>query len=411
MYEIKDKFFRQGKLRKNTITDFPVRICILGGGFGGLYTALELSKINQLRQPDYEITLVEKRDHFLFTPLLYEVVTGELRNGEIAPTYKKLLADSEVKFCQAEIQGVDLENNSVKLQNGDIINYDYLVLAVGKETRLDIVPGAAEYAQTFRSLEDAEYLKEKLRVLEASDIPVIRIAIAGAGPNGVEIACKLADKLKKRGEIRLIDRSDEILKTFPPGCRTASYRALLKLGVQINLRTNIEAIKSDQIILNYEGKTQQFHTDLVLWTGGNKSIQWIKELNCQHNQQGQLIATPTLQLAGYPHIFVLGDLAEIRDIKGNESPTTAQAAFQQAPCTARNIWAKITGQKLKSFSYLYLGEMLTLGIKNAVIYSFGITLDGNLARIIRRGVYIQRLPTLKHKLQVAKRWIFGRMRK
>lgn len=411
MSHTSNKLIKNVNAKNQNITNNPVRICILGGGFGGLYTALELIKIPLICQPKYEIILIEKREHFLFTPLLYEVVTGELLNWEVAPTYKKLLAGSNVKVYQAEIQSVDLEQNLVNLENGTLLNYDFLVLAVGKETRLDIVPGAAENAQTFRSLEDAEYLKERLRVLETSDIPVIKIAIAGAGANGVEIACKLADKLKKRGEIRLIDRGNEILKTFPQGCRTASYRALVKRGVQIDLDTNIEAIKSDAIIINHQGKTQNLQTDLVLWTGGNQSIQWVKELNCQHNQQGQLIATPTLQLAEYPNVFVLGDLAEIRDIKGKKSPATAQAAFQQAPCAARNIWAKITGRRLKYFSYLYLGEMLTLGIKNAVVFSFGITLDGNLAGIIRRGVYIQRLPTLKHKLQVAKKWIFGRVKK
>ncbi|MEA5550498.1 FAD-dependent oxidoreductase [Anabaena cylindrica UHCC 0172] len=407
MYEIKDKNPQKRKIKQS----YPVRICILGGGFGGLYTALELGKFSQIRQPNYEIILIEKRELFLFTPLLYEVVTGELHNSEIAPAYKKLLSDSQAQFHQAEIQSVDLENQLVNLQNGEILTYDYLVLAVGKETRLDVVPGATKYARTFRTLADAEYLKKQLRFLEASNIPLIRIAIAGAGANGVEIACKLADRLKKRGEIRLIDRGNNILKTFSKGSRTASYRALLKRGVQIELDTNIEAIKSDAIIINHQGKTHEFKTDLVLWTGGNQSIEWVKNLKCQHNQQGQLIATPTLQLAEYPNVFVLGDLAEIRDIQGNESPATAQAAFQQAPCAARNIWAKITGRKLKSFSYLHLGEMLTLGIKNAVVHSFGITLDGNLARIIRKGVYIQRLPTLKHKLQVAKRWIVGGMKK
>ncbi len=411
MYDIKDNFRKQGKFKQRSVSNYyPVRICILGGGFGGLYTALELGKFAECPYK-YEITLVEKRNNFLFTPLLYEVVTGELHSWEVAPSYHKLLVDSNAKFYQGEVQGVDLEQKLVSLQNGEILTYDYLVLAVGKETRLDVVPGATEYAQTFRSLADAECLKERLRFLEASDIPVIHIAIAGAGPNGVEIACKLADRLKERGEIHLIDRGNEILKTFSQASRTASYRALVKRGVVINLNTNIEAIKSNKIIINHQGKTHKLETDLVLWTGGNQSIQWVKNLNCQHNQQGELIATPTLQLAGYPNVFVLGDLAEIRDVKGNESPTTAQAAFQQAPCAARNIWAKITGRKLKSFSYLHLGEMLTLGIKNAVIYSFGITLDGNLAGIIRTGVYIQRLPTLKHKIQVAKRWIFGGIKK
>jgi NADH dehydrogenase len=391
---------------KNTTTNYKRRICILGGGFGGLYTALELGKFSQLYS-DYEIILIEKKERFLFTPLLYEVVTGELLDWEVAPSYHKLLAGSPVNFYQGEIENVNLDQKLVNLGNGEVLNYDYLVLAVGKETHLDIVPGAAEYAQTFRSLEDAEQLKAKLRILENSDIAIIKIAVAGAGPNGVEIACKLADRLGKRGEIHLIDRGDEILKTLPQSCKTKSYRALLKRSVQIHLNTSLEEIKSHHVIINHQNQTEKIATDLVLWTGGNQSIQWVKELNCQHNQYGQIIATPTLEIGEYPGVFVLGDIAEIRSKNGKISPTTAQAAFQQAPRTAKNILAKIRGRKLKAFSYLHLGEMLTLGVKNAVVFSFGITLDGKLADIIRRGVYIQRLPTLKHKLQVAKRWIFG----
>ncbi|TAE59144.1 MAG: NAD(P)/FAD-dependent oxidoreductase [Nostocales cyanobacterium] len=389
-------------------TNYSGRICILGGGFGGLYTALKLGKFAKFQDSSYEIILIEKKERFLFTPLLYEVVTGELEPWEVAPSYKKLLADSPVKFYHGEIDNVDLEEKLVYLENGERLSYDYLVLAVGKETRLDIVPGAAEYSQTFRSIEDAETLKEKLRILESSDLTTIKIAIAGAGPNGVEIACKLADRLKKRGEIHLIDRGDEILKTLPQGCKTASYRALLKRGVQIHLNTSVESIKPQEIIIKHQEKTEKINTNLVLWTGGNQTIQWVKNLNCQHNEYGQIIATSTLQIAAYPEVFVLGDIGEIRDKTGKISPTTAQAAFQQAPRTAKNIYAKITGKKIKPFTYLYLGEMLTLGIKNAVVFSFGISLSGKLASIIRRGVYIQRLPTLKHQIQVAKKWIFGK---
>ncbi|NET00660.1 MAG: NAD(P)/FAD-dependent oxidoreductase [Sphaerospermopsis sp. SIO1G2] len=403
-----NKLLSDGNQKNKHTTNYKQRICILGGGFGGLYTALELGKFPQFKHSDYEIILIEKKENFLFTPLLYEVVTGELKPWEVAPSYQKLLADSPAKFYRAEIQNVDLEQKLVSLENGDILNYDYLVLAVGKETKLDIVAGAAEYAQTFRSLEDAEILQTKLQSLEISTIPKIRVAIAGAGPNGVEIACKLADRLGKRGEIHLIDRGDEILKTLPQGCKVASYRALLKRDVQIHLNTSVKSIKSQEIVIENQNQIEKIPTELVLWTGGNQSIQWVKELNCQHNEYGQIIANSTLQMPTYPEVFVLGDLAEIRNKKGKILPTTAQAAFQQAPNVAKNIFAKIKGKRLKPFRYLYLGEMLTLGVKNALVFSFGITLNGKLASIIRRGVYIQRLPTLKHKMQVAKRWILGR---
>ncbi|QLE56271.1 NAD(P)/FAD-dependent oxidoreductase [Nostoc sp. TCL26-01] len=407
MYQLDDEFRNQGRLRQSASSSpHPVRICILGGGFGGLYTALALSKFGKLPSVKYEITLVEQRDHFLFTPLLYEVVTGELQAWEIAPDYKKLLANTNVQFCQTEIQGVDLKQQLVQLDNRTL-TYDYLVLAVGKQTWLDGVPGAKEYAQTFRTLADAEHLKEKLRFLAVSNRSVISVGIVGAGPNGVELACKLADRLKHRGKIHLIDRGDGILKTFSQGSQVAAYRALAKRGVHLELDTSIEAIAPDAITLNTQGNTRKLKTDLVLWTAGNQSIPWICELDCQHNPQGLLITSPTLQLVEYPNVLVLGDLADIRDHRGNPIPATAQVAFQQAPHAARNLWAMLRGRPLKSFRYLHLGEMLTLGTNNAVVSSFGITIDGHLGRIIRRGVYIQRLPTFKHQLQVAMRWLIN----
>jgi NADH dehydrogenase len=383
----------------------PTRICILGGGFGGLYTALYLQKFAQLRSPNCEITLVEQRDNFLFTPLLYEVVTGELQPWHIAPTYKKLLVGTNVQFCQDSVQDVDLNGKSVQLQSGKTLHYDYLVLAVGSAAQLNWVPGATTHAQTFRSLADAEHLRERLRFLEASDRPIIRVTIAGGGPNGVEIACKIADRLKHRVEVRLIERGDQILKTFTPGSRKLAYRALRERGIQVHLDTSITAIESDQITLNHQGDVKTLPTDLVLWTAGTKMLDWVKDLPCQHNPQGQLASLPTLQLADYPEVFALGDLAEIQNSGKQKVPATAQAAYQQADCAARNLYRAIHQRPLLQFHYLHLGEMMTLGHGESVVSSFGITLGGAIAQIIRQWVYAQRLPTMRHRLKVMLHWI------
>ncbi|MBW4520421.1 MAG: NAD(P)/FAD-dependent oxidoreductase [Scytolyngbya sp. HA4215-MV1] len=383
----------------------PTRICILGGGFGGLYTALYLQKFAQLRSPHYEITLVEQRDNFLFTPLLYEVVTGELQPWHIAPPYQKLLTGKNVHFCQDSVQDVDLNRRSVHLQSGKTLHYDYLVLAVGSSPQLNWVPGAATHAQTFRSLADAEHLRERLRFLEASDRPIIRVAIAGGGPNGVEIACKIADRLKHRVEVRLIERGDQILKTFTPGSRKFAYRALKERGIQLHLDTSITAIEADQITLSHQGDVKTLPTDLVLWTAGTQIVDWVKQLPCQHNPQGQLFSLPTLQLTNYPEVFALGDLAEIQNPGKPKVPATAQAAYQQADCAAQNLWRAIKQRPLLQFRYLHLGEMMTLGQGESVVSSFGITLGGALAQVIRQWVYAQRLPTLHHRCQVMLHWI------
>ena len=389
----------------------PTRICILGGGFGGLYTALYLRRFSLLKSNKCEITLVEQKDRFLFTPLLYELVTDELQAWEIAPSYQKLLRNTNIRFCQEIIQEVDLKTRQVKLQCGEVLAYNYLVLAVGGETYLGGVPGADTYAQTFRSLADAELLKQQLRKFEISDRKGIRIAIAGAGPNGVELACKIADRLQKRGQVLLIDRGNQILKTFSSHTQAAAHRALSARGVQVELETSINRIEPDQITLVRDGQMDTLPVDLVFWTAGTRQIDWVRELDCQHNRQGQLISCPTLQLVDYPEVFALGDLAEIYNPCGARVPATAQAAFQQADCAACNIWAAIAGRRLRRFRYLHLGEMVTLGKGAAAVSSFGLNLEGRLASITRQVVYLQRLPTVPHRLQVVRNWLHQAIRR
>ncbi|HEY9858890.1 MAG TPA: FAD-dependent oxidoreductase, partial [Candidatus Obscuribacterales bacterium] len=249
----------------------PVQICILGGGFGGLYTALYLQRTLGQKLKNCQIKLVEPKDHFLFTPLLYELVTGELQAWEIAPTYQQLLAHTNVEFYQEAVSQVDLAAHRVQLHNGEFLTYDYLVLGVGGETRLDGIPGAVEYASPFRSLADAMHLKERLRFLEASQHQ-IRVAIVGGGPNGVELACKLADRLKTRGQVRLIERGDRILKTFSAASRKAAYQALQRRGVQVELETGIEAIAAHHLTLAHREQARTVDADLVLWTAGTQSL-------------------------------------------------------------------------------------------------------------------------------------------
>lgn len=381
------------------------KICILGGGFGGLYTALYLRGFPWLNSPDCQMTLVDQKEHFLFAPLLYELVTGELKAWEIAPSFDKLLANKNIQFCQGTIGGVDLQARLVKLLGGERLSYDYLVLAVGGKTRTDGVPGAAEYALPFRSLADARYLHERLRSLEATDLPQIRVAVIGGGPSGVELACKVADRLGKRGHILLVERGDKILKPFSGGLRRGAYRALQARGVQLELGTGVEAIAPNQITLVRNNLFTPLAVDLTLWTAGTKSIDWVSHLDCQQNSQGQLLTLPTLQLLDYQEVLALGDMAEIQYPNKQRIPATAQVAYQQAGCAAHNLKALIKRRPLNHFRYLHLGDMLTLGVNSAVVSSFGINIEGRPASLTRQLVYLQRLPTIRHRLQVLWHWI------
>ncbi len=383
----------------------PARICILGGGFGGLYTALRLSQLPWTKAEKPEIVLVDQRDRFVFAPLLYELVTGELQSWEVAPPYEELLEGTGIRFCQKEVASIDVESKQVALQDCETLTYDRLVLAMGGETPLDLVPGAAEHALPFRTITDAYQLEEKLRQLEESPRDKIRIAIVGAGYSGVELACKLADRLGDRVRLRLVEQGDQILRSSPTHNRDAADKALTKRGVWLDLETTVDSIAEDTISLSYKGAVDTIPVDLVLWTVGTRVNEVVKNLPLKQNQRGQLITTPTLQVVDSPEVFALGDLADCKDADGQQVPATAQAAFQQSDYAGWNIWASLTHRPLLPFRYQYLGEMMTLGENNATLTGMGIQLDGTIAHIARRIAYLNRMPTLRHQIRVGLNWV------
>ncbi|OKH25107.1 NAD(P)/FAD-dependent oxidoreductase [Chroogloeocystis siderophila] len=386
------------------MTQQPARICILGGGFGGLYTALRLSQLPWKSQKP-EIVLVDQSDRFLFSPLLYELLTGELQTWEIAPPFSEILAGTGVCFYQGSVTEINIDDQRVHLQEGADIPYDRLVLALGGETPLDMVPGAASYAFSFRTIENAYRLDARLRRLEESPVDKIRVAIVGGGYCGVELACKLADRLENRARIRLIEMTDQILRTSPEHNRVAANKALEARGVWIDLETSVQEVKPQAIALEYKNQVDTIPVDIVIWTVGTRVAPVVRSLPLKQNQRGQLTTTSTLQVIDHPEIFALGDLADCRDVEGQQVPATAQAAFQQADYAGWNVWASLTQRPLLPFCYQHLGEMMTLGTDNATFTGLGIQLDGPLAYVARRLAYLYRMPTLGHKLKVGINWI------
>lgn len=381
------------------------RICILGGGFGGLYTALKLTQFPWDKPEKPEITLVDQRDRFLFSPLLYELLTGELETWEIAPPYTELLANTGIRFCQAEVESIDLDAKKVQLKDLPELPYDYLVLAMGGETPMDLAPGVAEHAIPFRTIADAYRLEEKLRSLEESDAEKIRVAIVGGGYSGVELACKLAERLGERGRIRIVEATEQILRNSPDFNRTTADKALSDRKVWIDLETKVQSVTADSISLEYRGQVDTIPVDVVLWTVGTQVAKVVRELPLPHNQRGQVLVNSMLQVSDHPNLFAVGDLAECVDAEGQRVPSTAQAAFQQAEYAGWNLWASITDRPLLPFRYQALGEMMTLGTDNATLTGLGLKLEGPVAHIARRLIYLYRMPTFDHQIKVGLNWI------
>ncbi|MGA1262739.1 MAG: NAD(P)/FAD-dependent oxidoreductase, partial [Prochlorothrix sp.] len=380
-------------------------MCILGGGFGGLYTALRLDQLATHGETQPDIVLIDQHDRFVFLPLLYELVTEELETWEIAPPFTELLQNTGIRFCQGKVSAIDLEQQRVILAGGQEFRWDRLVLALGSETPLSGVPGVADHAIAFRTVQDVYALKERLRELEQSDRDKIRVAIVGAGYSGIELACKIADRLGDRGRVRLIEQDYQILRHSPEFNRESARQSLQERGVWLDLETSVKSIGADSIALEYRDEVESIPVDLVMWTVGNRVVPLVQSLPLPRNARGQLRIEPTLQVQGHPHIFALGDLAEGVDGNGQKIPPTAQAAFQAADYAGWNLWASLGDRPLLPFRYQHLGEMMALGVESATVSGLGLSLNGPLAHVMRRVAYLYRMPTLEHQLRVGFNWI------
>lgn len=392
---------RRDNWPQSPLSDYP-RICIVGGGFGGLYCALALHQRLQSSAQTGTITLIEPRERFLFTPLLYEPLTRELQPWEIAPTYTSLLSHTTVDLRRDRVKAIDLQARNCWLEQGRPLNYDYLVVALGSQQRPPSVPGSQTYSLTFNTLDDLLRLDDRLTELETSTTPVIRIVITGAGPSGVELACKLADRLGDRGEIVLLDRRTVILRSHSQAIQRAAQQALSRRRVKIFTSVSLDSVDADSMCVSWQGHRQQFRSDLTLWTVGIVPRPWPGNDHLALAERRQYQVHPTLQLPDYPNVFVLGDMAAMLDRRDLPAPMTAQAAFQAAPLVAGNICALMAGRPPRPFQYHHLGDMLTLGRGEAVVHGFGLCLTGRIGGISRLWAYWLRLPTWRHRWRVFK---------
>uniref|UniRef100_A0A1J3HQ49 demethylphylloquinone reductase n=3 Tax=Noccaea caerulescens TaxID=107243 RepID=A0A1J3HQ49_NOCCA len=418
------------------------RVCILGGGFGGLYTALRLESLVWPDDKKPQVVLVDQSERFVFKPMLYELLSGEVDVWEIAPRFSDLLSNTGIQFLRDRVKTLlpcdhlgangsesSVAGGTVLLESGFLIEYDWLVLALGAEPKLDVVPGAMEFALPFYTLEDTIRVKEKLSKLERrnfKDGSAIKVAIVGCGYGGVELAATISERLQDRGIVQCINVSKSILPSAPNGNREAAMKVLASRKVQLLLGYLVRCIKraGDQESPEEDGgyvlelqpaerglESQVIEADIVLWTIGSKPLLTKLEPSGPNvlplNVRGQAETDETLRVKGHPRIFALGDSSSLRDSDGKPLPTTAQVAFQEADFTGWNIWAAINNRPLLPFRFQNLGEMMTLGrYDGAISPSFieGLTLEGPIGNAARKLAYLIRLPTDEHRIKVGISW-------
>ena len=392
------------------------KILILGGGFGGLFSALELAGAG-------DVTLVSDEDHFLFKPMLYEYLSGEVDAWHIAPDCKELL-DERVRFVRGVVTTIDLEARAVTVaERAESISYDVLVLALGGVTNFAGVEGAEQYALPFRRLVDANHLRR--RMTEALDRvqpdaapqdarSALTFAVVGGGASGVELSTKMADLLQDalrrralQGEPRVlvIEMTDHVVPGMGEEIRKFVEQALFESRVEVHTQTRVVRVAPNSIRLEHNHEQTEVATAAVVWVAGVRVNPLVEQLEIEKDRRGLIVVEPTLQVRGHENIFALGDIAFYKDVM----PTlagTAQLAFQQSSLLASNVRRFIEGRELKSRHFVELGEAVSLGTERAAVLSAGKVISGPLARQARFALYTQRLPTWHHRLRVGASWFF-----
>ncbi|KAK9167504.1 hypothetical protein Scep_002695 [Stephania cephalantha] len=432
------------------------RICILGGGFGGLYTALRLESLVWPDDKKPQVLLVDQSARFVFKPMLYELLSGEVDEWEIAPRFLDLLANTSVQFFQDRVKLLYPLDHSmgkiptmscggrVQLESGRLVEYDWLVLSLGAEPKLDLVPGAAELSLPFSTLEDALKVDSRLKALERGKFgkdSLIRVVVVGCGYAGVELAATVAERLQDKGIVQAINAETIICPSAPPGNREVALKVLSSRNVKLFLGYFVSCIRkaeksedldkptiSEQVkvIEPEQGElilelrpaergleSQILEADLVLWTVGSKPLlppldSCDRPLMFPITGRGQAETDETLRVKGHPRIFAIGDSAALRDSSGKLLPATAQVAFQQADFAGWNLWAAINDRPLLPFRFQNLGEMMTLGRSDAAIspsFIDGLTLEGPIGHTARKIAYLIRLPTDEHRVKVGISWL------
>ena len=382
-----------------------------------MFTALELAG-------SADVTLVSDADHFLFTPMLYEYLSGEVEAWHIAPRYDELL-EGNIHFVQSYATAIDLKAQTVSVPSHyeKTLNYDMLVLAMGGITNYVGVEGAEQFSLPFRKLAHANDLRRRMIValdrippdMPSEDVQrEVTFAVVGAGASGCELSTKMADLLndsfKRRAlhgqpRVLVIEMGDRVVPGMGEQIREFVEEALRESHVEVRTKTRVVKVTSNEVTFEHEGKQETLKTAGVVWTGGVKMNPLIEQLDVEKNNRGLLMVQPTLQLSQHVNIFALGDIAFYPDA----TPTlagTAQLAFQQASLAGRNIKAYMEGKELHTKHFEELGEAISLGTERAAVLTGGKAFGGALARQARFALYTSRLPTWHHRLRVGASWFF-----
>lgn len=402
----------------------PIRILILGGGFGGVYTALGLEQMC-VDLPDVQITLVSRNNYFLMTPLLFEAGSGILEPRHAVNPIRPLL--SRTRFIEAEIDQIDLGRKSVSVrpphEEPDELPFDHLVLALGGVTNTKLVPGA-EHAMTFKNLGDAIYLRNHvIQLFERADVEtdpqrkaaLLTFVIVGGGLVAVELAGEVITFVKNVShlyphiepeQIRLdvLEAAPHIIPEMDRELGDYAADTLRRRGVSI--RTNVRVDHIEQCMVHLpDGEAIESET-IIMATGVIPSP-LVSGLPLEKDKKGRVLTEPTMRAKGRGDVWALGDCASIPDPSGKPYPPLAQHAIREAHQLAANIAATITGGELQPFVYTSKGTLAALGHFKGVGTVYNLKIRGFLAWWVWRTYYLFRMPRWNRRLRIMLDWTIG----
>lgn len=406
----------------NTEQRRKTQVLILGGGFGGLYAALELEK-TIARDPNVDITLINKENYILFTPMLHEVAASDLDITHIVNPIRKLL--KRIRFFHGEVLSIDLERKRVvaahsKEQHEHELEYDYLLIALGSETNFHDLPGR-ENAITMKSLGDAIHLRNRIiENMEAADFecfpdlrePLLTVVVAGGGFAGVETIASVNDFMREALKfypyisedmlrLVLVHSGDVILPELGEKLGRYAQRKLAGRKVEIITNARVKSFNNSLVELN---NGTIIKADTLVWTAGTSPSALLEELSCTKDR-GRIIVNQYLEVPGFPGVWALGDCASVPDPHtGKAYPPTAQHALRQGTAAGRNIVAAVSGREKRPFTFKTIGALATIGRRTGVAQIFGFNFSGFIAWWMWRTIYLSKLPRLEKKVRVALDW-------
>ncbi len=399
------------------------RIVILGGGFAGVYTASFLEKLLGQRE-DFEITLINRENYFVFQPMLPEVISGTIGLLDTVSPIRRLLPKTHLHV--RDLEAIDLENQTITITPGfkphsHTIAYDHLVIALGNVTDFRGLRGLPEHALPFKNLADALYLRNHIiraldeAAIEQDDMELRRqlltFVVAGGGFSGVEVCAEVNDFVRdvaknyrgiKPEEIRviLVHSQNRILPEVSEKLARFAQNILMKRGVEMRLNSRLEAATGEAAILK-GGET--IPTRTLVSTIPSSPHPLVEQLNLI-KENGKLLVDRFLQVEGTTNIWALGDCARVPAPDGGFSPPTAQHAIRQAKALAQNIVANIRDSKRRKFDFKGLGKMGALGHRSAVAEIFGLNISGFIAWWMWRTIYLMKIPGWGRRLKIVSSW-------